>query len=91
MPPAERVDWLTKKIEAHPPRKVIPPAGFLNVERINAARGEIFGELLARAKLEERTEEILSQIEWPVPERRLPKFARSATSSGSARNAGTAR
>jgi hypothetical protein len=76
MPPAARVAWLTRKIEAHPPRKVIPPAAVLDRERIGAARSEIFDELLERARIEERTEELLAEIEWPVPAARLPKIAK---------------
>jgi hypothetical protein len=75
MRPADRVAWLTEKIEAHPPRKVIPPDSALNHERISAARGKIFNELLEQARLDKRADEILATIEWPVPTKRLPKIA----------------
>ena len=76
MRPTDRVAWLTKKIEAHPPRKVVPPPDVLDRTRRGAARDEIYGELERRAQLAERTEELLAEIEWPVPSERLPKITR---------------
>jgi DNA topoisomerase VI subunit B len=75
MPPADRVEWLTGKIEAHPPRKVIPPDHVLDQARVGAARDEIYEELERRAGLEERTEEIVRGLVWPVPRTRLPRIA----------------
>jgi hypothetical protein len=72
MPPAQRIAWLTEKIERHPPRKVEAPAAVLHAARVRAARGVIIGELTARARIEERADEILDEIEWPDQER-LPK------------------
>jgi hypothetical protein len=65
MPPARRIAWLTEKIERYPPRKVIPPDAVLHEERVNAAREAIRDELTERARIEERTEEIIRKIEWP--------------------------
>jgi hypothetical protein len=73
MHPAQRITWLTEKIERHPPRKVEPPAHVLHAERVSAARGVIIDELTARARIEERTDEILAGIEWP-DRKRLPKI-----------------
>jgi hypothetical protein len=72
MAPGKRIAWLTEKIEKHPPRKVIPPRGVLHSGRVSAARGVIKDELTKRARIEERTEEILTEIEWPDRER-LPR------------------
>jgi hypothetical protein len=74
MRPAERIAWLTEKIERYPPRKVIPPAEVLHEERVEAAREAIRDELTERARIEERTEELVGKIEWPDHER-LPKVA----------------
>ncbi len=74
MRPARRIEWLTEKIEAHPPRKVVPPPAVLHAGRVVAARMQISEELEKRARIAERTEEILAKIEWPVPMRRLPKI-----------------
>jgi hypothetical protein len=65
MPPAKRIAWLTEKIERYPPRKVVPPAMVLHEERVAAAREAIRDELTERARIEERTEEIVRKIEWP--------------------------
>jgi hypothetical protein len=73
MPPAQRIAWLTEKIERHPPRKVEAPPAVLHAERVSAARGVIIDELTARARIEERTDEILAGIEWP-DRKRLPKI-----------------
>jgi DNA topoisomerase VI subunit B len=72
MPPAQRIAWLTEKIERHPPRKVEPPAHVLHAARVGAARDAIIDELTERARIEERANEILAGIEWPDRER-LPK------------------
>jgi hypothetical protein len=72
MPPVRRIAWLTEKIERYPPRKVIPPPAILHAERVSAARAEIRQELERRARIDERTEEIVGEIEWPDPDR-LPK------------------
>jgi hypothetical protein len=72
LPPAQRIAWLTQKIEQHPPRKVEAPANVLHAERVSAARRVIIDELTERARIEERTDEILAGIEWPDRER-LPK------------------
>ena len=61
MPPAQRIEWLTEKIERYPPRKVVPPAMVLHEERVAAAREAIRDELTERARIEERTEEIVRQ------------------------------
>ena len=74
MPPAQRIAWLTEKIERYPPRKVVPPAAVLHDERVEAAREAIHDELTERARIEERTEELIDKIEWPDRER-LPKVA----------------
>jgi hypothetical protein len=73
--PADRIDWITKKIEDYPPRKVIPPTGELHDVRVEAARRIIYGELERRARLDERTDEILKELVWPVPKDRLPRIA----------------
>ena len=75
MPPAERIAWITRKIEQHPPRKVIPPATVLHAERVSAAGAAVRKELEKRARIEERTAEILTRIEWP-PEQRTCEIAR---------------
>ena len=72
MPPARRIAWLTEKIEQHPPRKVVPPSGVLHLGRVSNARVVISEELTKRARIDERTEEILTEIEWP-DQGRLPK------------------
>ena len=69
MPPAQRIAWLTEKIERYPPRKVVPPAEVLHDERVSAAREAICDELTERARIEERTEELVGKIEWPDRER----------------------
>jgi hypothetical protein len=69
MPPAQRIAWLTEKIERHPPRKVEPPAHVLHAARVSAARAVIIEELTERARIEERTDEIMTMVEWPPPER----------------------
>ncbi len=66
MPPADRIAWLTEKIERYPPRKVVPPPWVLHVERVGRARAEIGYELTKRARIDERTEELLGEIEWPA-------------------------
>ena len=75
MPPARRIAWLTKKVERYPPRKVIPPATGLHAERVGAAGAAVRDELEKRARIEERTAEILTLAEWPSKER-LPEVAR---------------
>jgi hypothetical protein len=72
MPPADRIAWITEKIERCPPRKVEAPAAVLHAERVSAARGVIFEELTERARIEERTDAFLAGIEWPDREC-LPK------------------
>jgi hypothetical protein len=62
MPPARRIAWLTAKIEGYPPRKVVPPPAILHAERVSAARAEISEELTKRARIDERTEEIVGEI-----------------------------
>jgi hypothetical protein len=69
MAPAERIAWITEKIEKHPPRKVIPPARVLHAQRVSAAGAAVREELEKRARIEERTSEIISRIEWPPAER----------------------
>jgi hypothetical protein len=69
MAPAQRIAWITKKIEKHPPRKVIPPHQVLHEKRLSAAREVITDELTERARIEERTDEIMKMVEWPPPER----------------------
>jgi hypothetical protein len=66
MAPAQRIAWSTSKIEQHPPRKVEAPPAVLHAERVSAARSVIIEELTARARIEERTDEILAGIEWPI-------------------------
>jgi Topoisomerase 6 subunit A/Spo11, Toprim domain len=63
--PVQRVDWITRKIEQHPPRKVVPPPHVLHGERVSAARDAIVEELTERARINERADEILDAIEWP--------------------------
>jgi hypothetical protein len=65
MPPADRMAWLTRKIEQHPPRKVIPPHHVLHAERVSSAREALIDELTERARIEERADEIMEQIKWP--------------------------
>jgi hypothetical protein len=72
MHPAQRITWLTEKIERHPPRKVEPPAHVLHAERVSAARSVIIEELTERARIEERADEIVAGIEWP-DRKRLPR------------------
>jgi hypothetical protein len=72
MQPAQRITWLTEKIQAHPPRKVIPPPTIMHSERVSAARAALIDEQTERARIEERADEILAEIEWPNRER-LPK------------------
>ena len=45
----------------------------LHRERVSAARDAIREELTRRARIDERTEEILTKIEWP-DQGRLPKL-----------------
>jgi hypothetical protein len=75
MPPAQRIAWLTQKIEQHPPRKVEAPANVLHTERVSAARRVVIDKLTERARIEERADEIVAGIEWPDRER-LPKIVR---------------
>ena len=75
MPPADRIAWLTQKIEHHPPRKVIPPARVLHEKRVSVAGAAVHAELEKRARIEERSTEILSRIKWPSAER-TPEIAR---------------
>jgi hypothetical protein len=70
MTPVERIDWLTKKIENYE-RKVIPPAKVLHGKRSIAARLAIYEELERRAKLHERTDEIMEGLVWAAPQERL--------------------
>ena len=74
MPPADRTAWLTEKIERYPPRKVVPPPWVLYVERVGRARAEIGYELTKRARIDERTEELLGEIEWPAHAQLLPQL-----------------
>jgi DNA topoisomerase VI subunit B len=69
MAPAQRIAWITEKIEKHPPRKVVPPHQVLHEKRQSAAREVIIEELTERARIEERTDEIMTMVEWPPPER----------------------
>ncbi|MGH6898234.1 MAG: ATP-binding protein [Geminicoccaceae bacterium] len=69
MLPGDRIAWMTGKIEQYPPRKVIPPEFVLHTQRVSAARGVITEELLERARIDERTKEILDRIEWRNPHR----------------------
>lgn len=64
MPPARRIEWLTAKIEAHPPRKVIPSDLILHAQRVNTAHKTISEQLEKEARIAERTEEIVKTIEW---------------------------
>jgi DNA topoisomerase VI subunit B len=73
MVPADRMAWLTEKIERYPPRKVQAPAAVLHDERVRAARSVITEELTERARIDERTDEILAGMEWPDRER-LPEI-----------------
>ena len=60
-------------------------------ERVSAARGAISEELTERARIEERTEEILTEIEWP-DRKRCPRWsAGSSIASITARRAGAGR
>ena len=43
MPPAQRIAWLTEKIERYPPRKVVPPADGPAPERDRARRARRSG------------------------------------------------
>ena len=72
MPPAQRIAWLTEKIERYPPRKVVPPADVLHQSRIEAARQAIREELTKRARIEERTEKLVAKMKWP-DSARLPR------------------
>ena len=73
MPPAQRIAWITRKIEQHPPRKVEPPPAVLHAERVSAARSAIIDELTERARIDERADEIIAGIEWPDRERLPPR------------------
>jgi hypothetical protein len=64
-----------RRVEAHPPRKVIPPSGWLHVTRVDAARAEIRAELTKRARIEERTEERVADLEWP-PSEKAPEIVK---------------
>jgi hypothetical protein len=75
LPPADRITWIAGKIEKHPPRKVIPPRAILHDQRVSAAREEISNELEARARIAERTEEILTKVDWS-PTERIPGVVR---------------
>ena len=72
MAPGKRIAWLTEKIQQHPPRKVVPPSDVLHLARLRNARVAINDELTKRARIAERTEEILTGIEWS-DQGRLPK------------------
>jgi Histidine kinase-, DNA gyrase B-, and HSP90-like ATPase len=72
MQPADRVAWLTKKIETYPPRMVVPPPPLLHAARVGAARTTIHQELERRARIAEHTDKILTKIKWPDQEN-LPK------------------
>jgi DNA topoisomerase VI subunit B len=86
MPPAQRIGWLTCKIEQHPPRKVVPPPQVLHSERVSATRDAIIDELTERARIDERTDEILNAIEWP-DHGRLPRVVARFLDRKSQRNA----
>jgi hypothetical protein len=73
MPPADRIAWLTRKIEQYPPRKVVPPAILLHAERVSAARAEIRDEIERRARIDERTDEALATVKWSA-KAKLPKL-----------------
>jgi hypothetical protein len=76
MPPAKRIAWLTEKIEQYPPRKVVPPPDILHLQRVAAARAAIKEELTKRARIDQRTEEIVAKIEWPDHSRLPPLVTR---------------
>jgi hypothetical protein len=65
MAPAKRITWLTEKIERYPPRKVVPPPDVLHLQRVAAARAAIKEELTKRARIDQRTEQIVGKIKWP--------------------------
>jgi hypothetical protein len=75
MPPADRIEWITRKIESYPPRKVIPPAAVLHAQRVSSAGEAIREELERRAQIEKRTAHIVAQIQWSPPEG-TPEVAR---------------
>jgi DNA topoisomerase VI subunit B len=74
MPPADRIAWITRKIEQHPPRKVIPPSshtlGQLRELAQDFVRSELTDELTRRAAIEKRVAAAMDSIEWswPTPE-----------------------
>jgi len=76
MAPLDRVAWITRKIEAYPPRKVVPPAHVLRGERVSEARREISEELTRRARIDERTAKLLAKIKWPDAEKLPPVVTR---------------
>jgi DNA topoisomerase VI subunit B len=76
MPPARRIAWLTEKIDRYPPRKVVPPPHVLHLKRVSAARDEIRDELTRRARIEERTEEIVARAAWSDQSRLPPLVTR---------------
>jgi hypothetical protein len=68
MAPAQRIAWITTKIERYPPRKLIPPHHVLHDERVSVARKAIIEELTERAQIEKRADKIMKLIEWSPPE-----------------------
>jgi DNA topoisomerase VI subunit B len=72
MPPADRITWITRKIEQYPPRKVIPPASHTVSELREKAqafvRSELTAELARRAATDERVAAAMGSIKWSWPE-----------------------
>jgi hypothetical protein len=62
---AQRVDWLTGKIESYPPRKVIPSAAVLHAQRLSAAHETVSKQLEKEARIAERAKELVATIAWP--------------------------
>ena len=71
MPPADRIAWITRKIENYPPQKVIPPASHTLPELRDKAqafvRSELTDELTRRAAIDERVAAAMGSIKWPWP------------------------
>jgi hypothetical protein len=71
MPPADRIAWITQKIEQYPPRKVIPPSGHTLPELREKAqafvRSELTDELTRRAAIDERVAAAMGSINWSWP------------------------
>jgi hypothetical protein len=71
MPPADRIAWITRKIEQFPPRKVIPPSSHTVPELREKAqafvRSALTDELTRRAAIDERVAAAMGSIQWSWP------------------------